>query len=132
MVGASLRERSISYSLSFLPKPFHTSPKEVERVSSVLLDHSPGGGGFSVLGLSLTLHETLSWGAFCCLGPAERVWGQGSSGLRKAWSNQISSCLKHSVFHVARSGGSRRTCLPSLPQWPATLKTGKNTQTALL
>lgn len=31
-VGASLRERTVSYSLSFLLEPFHTSPKEAESL----------------------------------------------------------------------------------------------------
>ena len=34
-----------------------------------------------MLGLSLALHGTMSWDAFCCHGPTEMAWGQGSSGL---------------------------------------------------
>lgn len=44
-VGASLRERTINYSLSFLPEPFHTSPKEAERVSSICWTTVQGAEG---------------------------------------------------------------------------------------
>ena len=44
-VGASLRERTVSYSLSFLLEPFHTSPKEAERVSTVCWTTVQGAEG---------------------------------------------------------------------------------------
>lgn len=50
----------------------------------------------------------------------------------EAWSSRIGSCFKRSVFYVARSGESRGTYVPSLPESPATLKTGKSAQAGLL